>query len=349
MFNPVSKKKVQDLLETREDGSLFHRESQTLEFKENFNFAGLGEYFRDFAAFANNKGGYLIFGVKDRPRRIISGLTQNSKEQLESLDPEKISGGILEYFSSEIEWVHEVYEIYRKTVAVFYTYKAKSKPVICKKDGGSNQEIKNGEVYFRYGGRTQKIQAGELEIIINDRIKETNRQWQNLVQRIGDAGAQNAAILDTEKGIINKSKSQKLIIDENLLDKINWIRQGEFSETEGEKTLRVVGDVETMNQVEVIQKVTQDKLREYPLSATELADKIVEQNSSIRKNDVWKIISDNDIKNMPDYSVYNFRNMKHEKEYIETGQLPSNTPSIYKSSAINYIIRIFENEKSGSV
>jgi predicted HTH transcriptional regulator len=42
--------------------SLHHREGQELEFKEQFSFAGLAEYFKDFAAFANNRGGYLIFG-----------------------------------------------------------------------------------------------------------------------------------------------------------------------------------------------------------------------------------------------------------------------------------------------
>ena len=40
---------IKELLELRPDGNLYHRESQTLEFKESFNFAGLAEYFRDFA------------------------------------------------------------------------------------------------------------------------------------------------------------------------------------------------------------------------------------------------------------------------------------------------------------
>lgn len=44
---------IKNLLSLRKDGSLYHRESQTLEFKESFNFAGLSEYFRDFAAFAS--------------------------------------------------------------------------------------------------------------------------------------------------------------------------------------------------------------------------------------------------------------------------------------------------------
>ena len=38
------------------DGRLHHRENQELEFKEQFNFSGLAEYLRDFAAFANNRG-----------------------------------------------------------------------------------------------------------------------------------------------------------------------------------------------------------------------------------------------------------------------------------------------------
>jgi predicted HTH transcriptional regulator len=51
-----------------QDKYLYHREGQELEFKEQFNLAGLVDYFRDFAAFANNRGRYLIFGVKDSPR-----------------------------------------------------------------------------------------------------------------------------------------------------------------------------------------------------------------------------------------------------------------------------------------
>lgn len=76
---------IKNLLSLRKDGSLYHRESQTLEFKESFNFAGLSEYFRDFAAFANNKGGWLIFGVKDRPKRELIGLNDKSSEQFDKL------------------------------------------------------------------------------------------------------------------------------------------------------------------------------------------------------------------------------------------------------------------------
>lgn len=74
---------VRVILETRADGKLIRREGQTLEFKESFNFNGMAEYLRDFAAFANNKGGFLVFGVKDRPRRPV-GLRPSAKDQFDN-------------------------------------------------------------------------------------------------------------------------------------------------------------------------------------------------------------------------------------------------------------------------
>ena len=82
---------VKELLKTK--GSyLYHREGQELEFKEQFNLGGLADYFRDFAAFANNRGGYLIFGVKNSPR-LLTGLRRFSLEQFEKIDPETIGRG----------------------------------------------------------------------------------------------------------------------------------------------------------------------------------------------------------------------------------------------------------------
>ena len=91
MENLNRRQDLEDILETRADGKLISREGQTLEFKENFNFNGIAEYLCDFAAFANNKGGYLVFGVKDRPRRAV-GIKPASKDQFDKIDPEMITG-----------------------------------------------------------------------------------------------------------------------------------------------------------------------------------------------------------------------------------------------------------------
>lgn len=55
---------VKRLLKVRQDGNLYHRESQTLEFKEAFNYAGLAEYFRDFAALLITKEDGLSLVLK---------------------------------------------------------------------------------------------------------------------------------------------------------------------------------------------------------------------------------------------------------------------------------------------
>lgn len=199
----INEDQVRELLRTNSNGNLYHREGQELEFKEQFNFAGLADYFRDFSAFANNKGGHLIFGVTDSPRRLI-GLTESSLDQFEKIDPEKITGYLLDIFSPQISWEQIILEHKGMSFGVFRVYSSSLKPIISKKDEGKDQIIKNGEIYYRYGGRTQKIQYSELESIINHRIEDNNLQWIDLMGKISKAGPMNAAILDTEKSIIEK-------------------------------------------------------------------------------------------------------------------------------------------------
>ena len=335
---------IEELLQVKPDGILYHRESQTLEFKESFNFAGLADYYRDFAAFANNKGGYLIFGVKDRPRRELVGLTDKAKEQFDKLDPETVSGHFLEISSCKIEWENEVFQIGGLWFAAFYVYEAEIKPIISKKDEGKDNVLKNGEIYYRYGGRTQKIQFGELESIINKRIEQNNSQWLDLVQKIGKSGPQNAAILDTEKGLIEKEKSQILVVDEKLVKDIQWIRAGEFSEKKGEKTLKLVGEVQPINSVEVVKRVKENRLKEYPLSFRELELEVKKAIPSIRQNELHSIIKENNIKDNKEYSSYSFRNKRQEDNYEENGIVATGTSSIYKPNTVDLIVRIYKNE-----
>jgi len=161
----ISKEIVEELLKLKADKSLYHRESRDLEFKEQFNLAGLAEYFRDFAAFSNSIGGYIIFGISNSPRKLI-GLTENSTEQFEKIDPEKISGFLLDIFSPNIHWEQQLFKIRGKNFGVFYIHESKHKPIIAKKDEGRDQVIKSGDIFFRYAGRTQNIMFAELNHII---------------------------------------------------------------------------------------------------------------------------------------------------------------------------------------
>ncbi len=345
MASNLSKETIHELLKLKEDGNLFHRESQYLEFKQSFNFAGLADYYRDFAAFANNKGGYLIFGVKDRPRRELIGLTERAFQQFDKLDPEVISGHLLDIFSGNIEWMHEVFQIGEDKFGAFYVEEATTKPIICKKDEGKDQILRNGEVYFRYGGRTQKIQFSELDNIIANRIDQNNAHWMDLVQKIGTSGPQNAAILDTERGIIEKQNSQILMVDEELIKNIKWIKEGSFIEKRGARTLKLIGSVQPIEQVDVIQRVRENRLKEYPLTASEMIAQVKLAIPNIKQHEIHAVIRENKLKDNKEYSTYVFRNRKQEELYENEGELTRGIPSIYKKSVVGYIVKVYESLK----
>lgn len=334
---------VRELLRVKGQ-NLFHREGQELEFKEQFNLAGLADYFRDFAAFANNKGGYLVFGVKDSPR-IPIGLAASSLEQFNKIDPEKITGFLLDLFSAEISWEQVNIEIDGKAFGVFRVYECHSKPVIAKKDEGKDQAIKNGEIYYRYGGRTQKILFAELQNIIEHRVEQNNQQWLDLMGKIGRAGPENAAILDTERALIEKDSTKILVIDDSLASQLKFIKEGEFTKKKGATTLKLVGEVVPVDQVEVVKKIKENLTKQYPLSAMELAAEVKKAFPKAGQNQIWDTVRENGIKGNKDYSAYNFRNKKQEDAFEESGKLPPATPCIYNHRAVDFIVNVLKTLK----
>jgi hypothetical protein len=335
---------IKELLRVAPSGFLHHREGQELEFKESFNLAGLADYFRDFAAFSNNKGGYLIYGVTDKPRK-MRGLSVNSLDRFEKIDPEKITGYLLDIFSGEINWEQIVFKHKGMSFGVFKISPAFVKPIIAKKDEGRDQSIRNGDIYYRYGGRTQKIQFAELENIINKRIETNNNNWLDLMSKIGKVGPGNAAILDTEKGIIEKGSSQVLVLDEALTKSIKFIKEGEFVEKKGSATLKLIGEVIPVDKVEVIRRVKENLIKDYPFSAMETYAQIRKQLPTCKQGEIFDIFGRYDIKNNTDYSAYNFRSKQHEDKFKESGNLPGGTPSIYNQKAIDFTVQVLKNEK----
>ena len=342
----IEEDKVLEFLRVNGEGRLHHREGQELEFKEQFNLAALADYFRDFAAFANNRGGYLVFGVKDKPRVLI-GMSAKSIAQFEKIDPQILTGHVLQTFSCDICWHQACFDIDGKKFGVFRIEPATQKPIIATKDEGKDQLIKSGEIYYRYGGRTQKIQGAELQAIIDHRLEQNNQQWLDLLGKIGKAGPQNAAILDTESGVIAKDQAQILVLDKELASKLKFVKEGQFVEKDGAPALKLIGDVSPVNQVEVIQHVKEHLTKTYPLSASELADQVKAKVPGIGRNDVWKCLTENNIKDNLDYAAYNFRNKKQEDKFKETGAVPVATPIIYKRSTVDFIANILRNNRDG--
>ncbi len=77
----------------------------------------------------------------------------------------------------------------------------------------------------------------------------------------------------------------------------------------------------------------------------ELVQEIKKLYPEVKQNEIWSAIAENDVKNNPDYSAYNFRNKKQEDDYRKTGVVPSVTPSIYNEKAVAFIAKVLKDAK----
>lgn len=325
-------------IDTRADGSFYRRESQTLEFKTSFNLAAIASYMKDMAAFANNKGGLLVFGVEDTPRRAV-GLNVNSIERFRNIDPEKISGFLNEYFSGHIEWDYDTFTVGSKVFAAFHIAKASIKPVVCKRD--ASKDLKNGAVYFRYGGRSQTICYPELEAIINERIALNNADWLNLVQKVQISGPSNVGIMDLKEKTFSTSSGNTVFVDAGVVSDLKVVPEGKVDPASEEAVFRLVGDVVPVSTFEIEKEVLRDHLSEYTLSATRLASEVRKLEPKCTKHRTWKIIAREGIKTDPKYASYSFTNPDHYQEFKKSGKARSSATSIYKPAAINRVVEAF--------
>lgn len=214
-----------------------------IEYKESFGWVSLPEYLRTMAAYANRDGGYIIFGIKNRPHT-LAGLSNDALVRFNEIDKARWSTHLREHFSPEIIWDRTTHIFDSKTFGIVYTYPAESKPVICKKDYSG--ELQKASIYYRYNSQSTKIEFSELLAIIEKEKQKISDLWLQRIKQIESAGIASSAILDLDTGKVNGTYSS-LYIDENLLEQISFINDGTFVESGGEPTLKVIGNVQTVD------------------------------------------------------------------------------------------------------
>lgn len=246
---------------SKEPSRIINREGTTIEFKESYNHGNMAQYFKAMAAFANNQGGYILFGIGDKPRRLI-GLKDKSLSQFEELKVEDFTKALLDYFSPEIKWEHCTFEFHDMSFGVIYVYPLMRKPCICKKHydaQNAKYSLKEGDIYYRYGGRSERIRYAELASIIDEARRYEERQWLNFAKKAVRIGVSNAALLDLKSGNLSGTNGS-VVIDSELLQKLAFIREGKFVETGGTPTLRLIGDITEISTGKVVVTETARKV-----------------------------------------------------------------------------------------
>ena len=227
-------------------GRVTSREGKTTEFKESFNWLNKETYAKSIVAFANTKGGMIIFGIKDKSRQLIGLLSDNFID----FDEAKMTEYLNSVFSPEIYFQKRILQIKGKMIGILEIQESGNKPIIAIRN---DREIKESDIYYRYTARTERIKYPQLYALIEESKRIERQQWKELFERVGKIGLENVAIMDVEKGLVEKG-DRSLIIDERLLSKIKFIKKGSFREG-GDPTLRLVGDVTSA----VVNSVTETK------------------------------------------------------------------------------------------
>ena len=261
--NPLSADTLTSLFRTssKDEFRIVNRESVTIEFKESYSNSSISQYFKAIAAFANNAGGHLIFGVGDKPRR-LKGLSGKSLDQFETIKVEEFTKALMDYFSPSIQWDHCTFEFKGLCFGVIYVHPLKKKPCICKKsydNSNTKYALKEGDIYYRYGGRSERIKYEELAAIIDANRQIEQQQWMALLQKIAKIGVDNTMILNAETGDLS-GNGKSIIFDEALLEQIKFIKEGEFVEVKGQPTLRLIGDIQSVSSGKVVFKETEKKV-----------------------------------------------------------------------------------------
>ncbi len=233
---------LKELIKTRPDGTMFHRERQTLEFKVNFQFASMAKYLKTIASFSNNQGGIILFGASDSPRKP----TGMSNDNFNAIDSEKITEYLEKYFAPEILWEMEEHEVDGKKFGLFIISEAISKPVICKT---SADKVKEGEIYYRYRGRSEKIKYPEIQKIFNEREEKQKQLWMEHIEQIAQIGPQNISYIDLIRGEIPRKNGQNIVIDKSLLSSLKYVKEYESVEKEGAEALKIIGEIKGMETV----------------------------------------------------------------------------------------------------
>lgn len=304
---------------TRNPNLIGTNEGTTIEYKESFGWKSLSDYLKAMASFANREGGYIIFGVKDKPHELL-GLQDQALERFTNIDNQEWTTNLKEHFAPEIVWEKTIYNFEEKKYGIIYTYSAKEKPVICKKDAG---ELRKAAIYYRYNSQNSEIEYPELHSIIEQEKQKINEQWMKTIRQIGDTGIVKTAILDLQSGKMTGANTT-LYIDENLLNDIEFVQEGSFVETGGNPALKVVGQVQT---VVGAQRVIVEQECNKAINADEIIKSFITQENVNNPLEFIKQICYQSTGNMPVYYYLSLANKSNDEGISFIDEVPINSMS----------------------
>jgi len=166
--DPLSKNTLDKLLPIKSLNPLILdiTETSIIECKEVFQKQD--GYIKTIAAFANNSGGYLVFGIEDKSWQVVGMQNDN----FEKYDLKELNQHIHNCLNIDLQIGRHIFILENKKIGILYIPPAKIKPVIfsSQRDG-----ISIGQIYYRYPGENRLITALDLHRLIEERASQLSK------------------------------------------------------------------------------------------------------------------------------------------------------------------------------
>ena len=240
---------IEILQYTDSNGCLVSRERTDLEFKESYNERNWSKYAKTMAAFANHSGGFILIGISDSPRKIVG-----VSDDFDCLKQEKFTDLINSRYEPEILYEIGLVQQNGLSVGYIYTYESDNKPIIAKANDNSVR-VNAGDILYRYRGQSTKIKYPELRRLLDEKVENERNNLIKMMSEVIENGTANVSIVNVKDGSFRTPNGVPIKIEKQTLTKIlkraKYIKEGSFNETDGDPVLRIIGDLEIAEEVEV--------------------------------------------------------------------------------------------------
>lgn len=211
-----------------------------------------------------------------------------------STDPKTIDTKIREYFEPSLKWEFKEIDFEGKAFGIISVKEAQEKPVVCKRN--KDNILREGAVYYRYRGETKEIEYAELRKLLDGEKEKERILWIKHIEKIRMVGPRNIEILDMCKGELSYG-DHKILLEESLIEKLNVIKEGSFTEKKGEglPVLKLIGEIDGFVNSE--QVVVNPEMM-YPLTTKQIQEKL-----GVNQYEMQAIIYSLKLKSKPKYHI----------------------------------------------
>ncbi|WP_316202888.1 MULTISPECIES: ATP-binding protein [unclassified Bradyrhizobium] len=259
------------------------RQGETDVVECKLNYAVSGKIIKAIAGLANNKGGHILFGIRDGGS-VVEGM---SDDKFATLDPALLNAHLAGSLDPVPKVTRVAATIDGKKVGVLHVEKHERGPVIALKN--MSADLREGGIYFRYVGETRLIKPGELRAIVEAREARAVAEFARRMNRVA-TGAEATVDLDTGEVL---GRTGGFVIDKNLLSSIQFLREGDFTQVRGAPALRVIGEVQPISAADrekvriVRENITPDSIVENFLLGNSVQDALAYLHSQAYHQRKW--------------------------------------------------------------